>query len=288
MRQILKQTYAFTGWEDSLEIRSTINWSPELPAAFKSQHGYDIKKHLPVIMWGNKNNGIQTSDPGRYRVVLNTVDGGTSYVDDYRSTLQKGYEEYLKALSGWLRDRLGLTLRTQTSYNMPMEMAGSIPLADVPECESLGFKNSIDAYRQFTGPAAMGGRNVVSNELGAVFQSAYSLTIPSLLHMANLAFAGGVNRMVLHGLTFGGDYGGTTWPGYSPFNYFVSELHSRRQPSWKNGMDEGMEYLARTQYLQQAGVSHIDVALYNHVSATNYSMPTLYLDSDLETTGMHT
>jgi hypothetical protein len=52
-------------------------------------------------------------------------------------------------------------------------MAESIPVVDVPECESLSFKDSIDAYRQFPGAAHLAGTSIISNELGAKMTGAY-------------------------------------------------------------------------------------------------------------------
>ncbi|KAF2018794.1 hypothetical protein BU24DRAFT_439235 [Aaosphaeria arxii CBS 175.79] len=271
-------------WEDSFELISNTNWTPDLPKKFKKQHGYDIRPYLPLIMWQNNNLAIQSNAPGRLRVVMNTNDEGAGYVNDYRATLQSGYEEYLQTLTNWVHKRLGLGLRTQVSYNIPLEMAASVPLVDVPECESLGFMN-LDAYRQYTGAAALAGRQIVSNELGAVFGSAYSQTIPSLLDLANTAFSGGVNKFVLHGLSYGGNYSATTWPGHTPFNYVFSDLSSKKQPSWSVGMREAMDYLSRTQYIQQSGVARVDVAIYHHESATNITFPRLYQPKDLENAG---
>lgn len=62
-----------------------------------------------------------------------------------------------------------------------MEMAANIPAVDVPECESLGFFHNVDAYRQFSGPANLAGKQVISNELGAVQGAAYTQTLPGLL-----------------------------------------------------------------------------------------------------------
>lgn len=235
-------------------------------------------------MWQNNNLAIQGNAPGQIRVVLDTGDEGAGYVNDYRATLQRGYKDYVVTLTNWIHERLGLTLRTQVSYNMPMEMAASVPLADVPECESLGFQG-LDGYRQYTGAAALAGRQIVSNELGAVQFSAYSQTIPSLLHLANVAFSGGVNKLVLHGMSYSGNYSATTWPGHTPFNYVFSELASRKQPSWSVGMREAMDYLSRTQYVQQSGVARVDLAIYHHESATNITFPRLYEAKDLESAG---
>jgi hypothetical protein len=99
-------------------------------------------------MWGN-NNLVQTAigRPGLFRVVEETPSSTTGYINDYRATLQVLYKEYLDTLRDWLHS-IGLSFRTQISYNLPMDMAANIPWADAPEAESLGFEDDIDSYLQ--------------------------------------------------------------------------------------------------------------------------------------------
>lgn len=110
------------------------------------------------------------------------------------------------------------------------------------------------------GAAHLGGRNVISTEVGAVQTGAYSLSVPSLVNLFRDAFAGGVNSMMLHGMQYGGEYN-ATWPGYTPFQYVYSELWSPRQPAWTH-MNQTMAYTARNQVVLQAGTAKRDVALY--------------------------
>ncbi|TQN73981.1 hypothetical protein CSHISOI_01436 [Colletotrichum shisoi] len=77
---------------------------------------------------------------------------------------------------------------------MPMDMEASIPFVDAPECESLQWHDNVDGYRQFSGPANLARKMVISNELGAISGRAYSLTIPELLFAMNRAVSGGVNQ----------------------------------------------------------------------------------------------
>ena len=152
-----------------MEILSNISWSKSLPDRFQAINGYDIRPYLPLIVFGNNNINIQGGNPGAYRVRLNNENGGMGYINDYRVALASGYQEYLTALVDWTQSALNLTFSSQVSYNMPMDMESSIPYVDIPECESLQFRDSVDGYRQFSATAYLAGRNVVSIELGAVF-----------------------------------------------------------------------------------------------------------------------
>lgn len=227
------------------------------------------------------NINIQSGSPGEYHCVLDTPDQGLGYYNDFRGALVTAYRSYLEALTSWVNKELNLQMSAQVSYNLPMDMEANIPFVNAPECESLQFGSNIDGYRQFTGPANLAGKRVISNEMGAVMMKAYNLPHSELLGFINRAVVGGVNQVVLHGQSYTGDYYGTTWPGYTAFAYLFSELYSDKQPSWNHGFGDVLNYTARVQYLQQSGVPRTDVVIYNKVSGTNPSFPTLYSSEDL-------
>lgn len=200
------------GWEDSIEIKSNISWSPSLPDIFEQINGYQLRKYLPLVMYGNNNPGVQPSYPGNLECVLDREDQGQGYVNDFRAALEKGYQIYLDTLSAWL-EGLGLGYSAQVSYNLPINMEVNINHVIAPECESLAFNNNIDGYRQFSGVANLAQKNVISNEMGANLEKAFALPVSELLGQINTSFAGGVNQIVLHGQSYTGDYHKTTWPG---------------------------------------------------------------------------
>lgn len=115
---------------------------------------------------------------------------------------------------------------------------------------------------QFVGPAHLGGRNVISTEVGAVVTGGYSQTLPSLVNLFNDAFSAGVNMMVIHGMQHSGDQPNTTWPGYTPFQYRFTEIWGSRQPAWTY-MGEVLNYTARNQAVHQTGIAKRDLAFYH-------------------------
>ncbi|ETS73836.1 hypothetical protein PFICI_14782 [Pestalotiopsis fici W106-1] len=260
-------------WEDSLEILSNVSWSRSLPSRFQELFGYDIKPFLPLLAFRDNNIGLQPTEPGSFECILDTDDQGVGYINDFRATLAAGYQEYISTLTDWTH-RLGVSLSLQPAYGLPMDMQTVIPDVDAPECESLSFLDSIDLYRKFAGPANLAGRQVISNELGAVKSSAFRYHLPELLFSANRGFAAGVNQYVIHGQAFSGNYYQTTWPGHVAFDYHFSEPWSPREPVWEHGFEETLNYMARVQHVQQSGVPKIDVAIYNKESAT--SLQTVY------------
>ncbi|KAJ4245748.1 hypothetical protein NW762_013872 [Fusarium torreyae] len=273
------------GWEDSLELRSQVSWSPTLPARFRAKFGYHIRKYLPLIAFGNNNVNIQSDDPGSLHAFLDTNDRGAGFVNDYRAVLAEGYIEYLQTLKQWLRVTLDVSLSVQPAYNLPMDMISVVPYVDVPESESLQAHNNIDAYRTFTGAANLAGRRIISNELGAEFDRAFSLTIPELVQMANRGFAGGLNQFVIHGQSYTGDYPSTTWPGNVPFRYLVSDPYSNKRPDWDHGLNEAIGYIGRVQHVQRQGLPRVDIAVLQKKSVTDPNFATFYEGKDLVAAG---
>lgn len=103
---------------------------------------------------------------------------------------------YLETLTNWTKESLESQYSAQVVYNLPMDMLANIPAVNGPETESLGFNHVIDAYRQFSGPANLAGKRVISSELGAQRNEAYSQTMPELIWDVKRSIAGSVNNFV--------------------------------------------------------------------------------------------
>jgi hypothetical protein len=67
-------------WEDSQEFYFFENtfWTPDLPAAFLANRGYSVNEYIPLLI-----NTLTTSRSVTL-YVLDTPDGGSSHVADYR------------------------------------------------------------------------------------------------------------------------------------------------------------------------------------------------------------
>ena len=180
-------------------------------------------------------------------------------------------------------DSLKSQFSAQVVYNLPMDMLANIPDVNAPECESLGFSHVIDAYRQFSGPANLAGKRVISSELGAQPEQVYSQTMPELIWDTKRSVAGGINQFVYHGYPFTGNYPNTTWPGYTTFTYRFSSMHGPRQPAWEHYKDF-MDWTARVQWVAQSGMPKIDLAFW--LKRDQYfSVPSVYAPNDLAQAG---
>jgi hypothetical protein len=103
---------------------------------------------------------------------------------------------YLQTLVNWTKESLDSQYSAQVVYNLPMDMLANVPAVNGPECESLGFNHVIDSYRQFAGPANLAGKRVISSELGAQRNEAYSQTLPELIWDVKRSIVGSVNNFV--------------------------------------------------------------------------------------------
>ncbi|KAK3356690.1 hypothetical protein B0T25DRAFT_451217 [Lasiosphaeria hispida] len=247
-------------WEDSMEMMSTLWWTPEFLQRFERARGYSATKFLPAFFQAkNLWNGYGDPYDTTYTFEGEPNDGG-KYAEDYRLTLTEGYQDFLAQHQKWAADR-GMSHSTQPGYNMPLDMSAAIPLVGAPELESLGFGESIDTYRQFTGPAHLFNVNVISTEIGAQRGGAYAQTVPTLLNLFRDSFAAGVNTLVVHGFAYNGVYPGTTWPGYTPFQYEFCEIWGPRQPAWRH-FNDTMLFAARTSEVLRTGVPKVDLVFY--------------------------
>ncbi|KAI7630515.1 hypothetical protein KC343_g4583 [Hortaea werneckii] len=249
-------------WEDSVEIAANLYWTLGFLDYFHADHGYSLSKWLPLLF--HRNGKYMNSNPDVW-YVSDESDQGNDHIADYRATLANRYQSYLTGLNDWAERYLKLPFSAQISYNLPMDMLENIPYVDAPECESLDFSDLIDGYRQYAGPANLAGRPIVSSECGAVRGEGFVQTVPELLWHAKRSWAGGINQFVFHGFPYSGEYGNTTWPVFTTFNYQYSDMHGAHRPDWFQYRD-AMDYVARNNWVMQAGVPKMDVAFWQKVT----------------------
>lgn len=164
-----------------------------------------------------------------------------------------------------------------------MDMLANIPHVNAPECETLGFSENIDGYRQFSGPANLAGKRVISSEAGAMFGEAYQQPMSELLWTFKRSFAGSVNNFIIHGFPNSGNYPNTSWPGFTTFMYEFSAMHGPRQPAFAFYSDF-LSWVSRNQFILQTGIPKVDVAFWSK-STTYKSISTKYAPVDLQEAG---
>jgi hypothetical protein len=261
IRRLLRQAGG-TFFEDSLEIEtnSTI-WTPDLLAEFSARAGYDLRPYLPIVV----------TLKGKYQFGFASSSTTAHVRDDVNKTLSDLYRDnHLLAIRAWAHE-LGMGLRVQP-YGLSTDSLGFASLLDIPEGESLGFKN-LDDYRVLSGGRDLAGHSTLSCEAICYANGAYSMTWHNALVTVGSFWAGGVNQSVIHGFAYA-DAPGATWPGFAAFSPYnqtgigYSEAWGPRQPTWQH-MPDIAGYMARSQFVLRAGVPRYDLLFYRQKGYTS-------------------
>jgi hypothetical protein len=258
LRRLLRATGgAF--FEDSVELETDgLTWTPRLPDAFQEHTGRPLLPYLPAVVLDNGNQ-VFAFEAQLTRQIRH----------DFWETVSGLFNRHhIGALRDWAHS-LGMRLRAQP-YGLQTDAIASAAILDIPEGESLGFKN-LDDYRCLAGGRDMAGRTVLSCEAGAYNGSAYSTTWDRFLRTMGGAYAAGVNQTVVHGFSYA-TAPGVSWPGFAAFSPYngaagYGESWGPRQPTWRHLRDIS-GYLGRVQRVLQGGTARADVAVFRQTGYT--------------------
>ncbi len=259
-------------FEDSLELETTSAlWTPGFAQEFQQRTGYSLLPYLPLV--------AKNAEKAVFNYDATT---SASVRRDINLVLTDLYNDnHLLPLKAWANG-LGLKLRVQP-YGLQTDAMQASSLLDIPEGESLGFKN-LDDYRREEGGRDMAGNTILSNEAGATAGGAYSTTWESELRKLAPMFTAGVNQNVFHGFSYA-----TTpdarWPGFSAFSPLkgvagYGESWGPRDPTWAHVSDIA-GYFARNQEVMQSGTNKVDAAVLVQTGyvAAGYGAPFFSADS---------
>ncbi|KAH7353831.1 secreted protein [Plectosphaerella cucumerina] len=239
-------------FEDSIELEYNTLWSYDFRDEFKERQGYDILRYLPAVTQDDQKNVFRFSDEELNRGVIN----------DFWDTLGKMYvDNHVGVLKPWANE-FNYRYRAQV-YGIPTDSMSAVAKIDIPEGESLGFKNLGD-WRSLAGAANFANLKVIGNEACAFLGLSYQLGWELMLQTINPIMTAGINLQVLHGFAYK-EAPGAKWPGFAAFTPYgrngvgYSEAWGPRIPMWKHVRDFS-GYLSRVQALLQRGQPKHDVA----------------------------
>lgn len=273
MRALLRAAGGYL-FEDSLEIETDATiWTADFLERFEGSRGYDLRPWLPFVLEKDE----------KYQFVLAAADPSTADTlrtneirDDYNQVLSDLYlNEHLRPMQDFARS-LGLGIRIQP-YGLETDTMQHAGVVDVPETESLGFKN-LDDYRVMAAGRDIAGHTLLSCEAICYNGAAYNTTwgansvSPTAQNQAlftiNSIFVAGVNQLVIHGFPYA-TAPGVTWPGFAAFSPYYNgaigygEAWGPRTPQW-NHVPGIADYITRTQLVLQTGAAKYDVAFWRH------------------------
>lgn len=250
-------------FNDSLEYHVAMDWTRDLPAVFRAQHGYDIAPYLPFI-------GIDTTYPKNDIAGFASVDPvrAAQVNQDYLDTLTALHiERHLAPLQA-AAERHGANIRYQVGYNKPIAIETVAAAVGTPETEALG-RGAIDGMRQMAAAVHILDKPEYSVESAAEFGNGYGQSLRDILWWSKRAWAAGVNSETLHGAAYDGGYDGPgnvggllpriEWPGYHAFGGKVTNVWNREtSPLFSRTLTE---YLARGNALLRRQAK-VDVAIF--------------------------
>lgn len=259
-------------FEDSLELDSRFHWTPGFLDEFQERRGYDLRPYLPVLVIPDihqQYSPVKTTDAARYAL---DPSEDARVRRDYYDTLTELYREnHIEPIKAFAHS-IGLTYRAQAYGTTTDYGALSLDL-DVPESEGLASgmdaptTGPLDEYRTHSAAVSLTDKDVLSSECCAIADSAWAEPWEDQVARFNAAYAGGVNQVVLHGVSQQAA-NGRTWPGWSPFtsqggNGF-SDAHGPSMPSWDD-VPAITEWMGRMQYAMRSGQQKVDVAVFRDV-----------------------
>lgn len=247
-------------FEDSLELETDWTlWTTNISAEFARRTGMELLPVLPVLL----------APKGKYLYAFGS-DATNHLRDAFNQVLSDLYHEHHLIPLRDFAHSLGLKLRAQP-YGLSTDAIRSATLLDVPEGESLGFKN-LDDFRVLAAARDMAGRKILSCEAAAYANGAYSTTWNKVLQTMGSVFAGGVNQAVLHGFAYQ-DAPGAAWPGFAAFSPYngngigYAEAWGPRQPTWRH-VSGVAGWFRRTQKILRTGTARADLAFFRQKGFT--------------------
>lgn len=273
MRELIKLNGKVNFFQDSLEIRTSqlsgLFWSFDFIEEFIRRRGYDLTPYLPMVIQygiGFVQRWI-THEDNRARFLYEGWEEKRKKLmaDVYQTQTELYMENYLTPIRKWLNS-LGIQLRSQTAYGFPtvcFEISQPISCVDIHETETLEMADEIDYFRLQSGAVHLTGKNIFSAETGATNGGAYYLNMQHYLQKIHRLFAGGINRIIIHG--YAAQYGpeeAIQWPGYEALYFDTSERWGARQP-YGAFVNQLTGYITRMQHVLREGAVKIDVGILN-------------------------
>jgi hypothetical protein len=290
LRRLLRAAGGYL-FEDSLEIETEATiWTPRMLEEFERRAGYDLRPWLPVVLEIDEKYlfALGTSGAPATTDALRT----NQVRDDFNQVLSDLYRDHhLRPMQDFARS-LGMGLRIQ-AYGLETDTVEHSAIVDVPETESLGFKN-LDDYRIMAGGRDIAGHTLLSCEAicynGAAYNTMWGANTASptaqnqALVTLNSIFAAGVNQAVIHGFPYA-SAPEVTWPGFAAFSPYYNgaigygEAWGPRTPQWQH-VPGIAAYLARTQLVLQTGTPNYDIVFLRQKGAASTGVGPFWVTND--------
>jgi hypothetical protein len=250
-------------FHDSFEYKA--NWTPELPEAFRKQHGYDLAGHA-ALPAGASATPAAGPAPGPDADTLARIKS------DYRETLASLHMDYIRAWHAWTRSLGGIS--REQAHGAPANLLDLYALADIPETEIFGstdfpiprYRNAPEergyetpqplVNRLASSAAHVAGKKLASAETFTWAREHFHEAPSGLKPELDQLFLAGINHVFYHGSCF--SPADAPWPGWL---FYASTQYNPRNPLWHDFAALNA-YITRVQSFLQAGRPDNDILLY--------------------------
>ena len=194
----------FNDWYEVDDATGQGNWTPLLLDEFQKRRGYDLRKHLPVLLNGD------------------ATDSSARVIADYRETISDLLlETFTAGWRSWAR-RHGSIVRNQ-AHGSPANLLDLYAASDIPETEG----TEIPRFKWATSAANVSGRRLVSAEAATWLGEHFRSTLADVRSAVDHFFVAGVNSIVYHGTAYSPD--DAPWPGWQ---FYAAVDFNERTPWW--------------------------------------------------------
>ncbi|CAN5635867.1 hypothetical protein BH11ARM2_BH11ARM2_36830 [soil metagenome] len=227
---------------DSYEVGDQ-NWTPKFREEFRRLRGYDPLPYLPVIA-------------GR---IIDTKEKSERFLWDLRRTIADLYAEDYFGRAAELAHQNGIRFSTEPYGNGGFDTIQSGGKADIPMGEFWLGGAAMETAKLAASIGHTYGRPVVGAE-------SFTADVPpgrwreepyAMKTLGDLAFSNGINRYIFH------RYAMQPWLNLKPgMTMGPWGTHLERTQTWWAEAATWLKYVARCQYLLQAGQFQADVCYY--------------------------
>jgi len=234
---------------DSYEVGSQ-NWTPKFREEFQRLRGYDPMPYLPVVA-------------GR---IINTKEKSERFLWDLRRTIADLYAENYYARAAELAHKNGMLFSTEPYGNGGFDTIQSGGYGDIPMGEFWLGGMAMETTKLAASVGHVYGRPVIGAEsfTADVMPGRWREEPFAMKTLGDLAFCNGINRYIFH------RYAMQPWLDFKPgMTMGPWGTHLERTQTWWTEAATWLKYVARCQYLLQAGTFQADICCFYGENSPN-------------------
>ena len=234
---------------DSYEVGSQ-NWTPRFREEFRKRRGYDPLPYLPVVA-------------GR---IVDGKERSERFLWDLRRTIADLYADSYYEHMGDLARRNGMMFSTEPYGNGGFDTIQSGGRSDIPMGEFWLGGAAMETTKLAASVGHTYGRPIVGAEsfTGDESRGRWREEPYAMKALGDEAFCNGINRYIFH------RYAMQPWTNLKPgMTMGPWGTHLERTQTWWTEAATWLKYVARCQYLLQAGTFQADVCYYVGEDAPN-------------------